>query len=98
MQAEFDYVERLAETNRRLNLTISLSYRGRDKIVAAARAMAEAVRAGTIQPNDLDEARVKPFLWTRTMIDRDLLIRMSGEKRIPNFLLWQCNCSEFSFS
>ena len=29
--------------------------------------------------------------------DPDLIIRTSGEKRISNFLLWQCAYSEFDF-
>ena len=32
------------------------------------------------------------------MHDPDLLIRTSGERRISNFLLWQCAYSELVFS
>ena len=37
-------------------------------------------------------------LWTAGLPELDLLIRTSGERRISNFLLWQCAYAELSFS
>ena len=55
----------------------------------AARAVAEAARAGTLDPATLDEAGFARHLWTGGMPDPDLVIRTSGERRLSNFLLWQ---------
>ena len=73
---------------------LALNYGGRDEIVDAVRALARAVRAGAIDPEDIDEAAVARALYTDGMPDPDLLIRTSGEMRVSNFLLWQIAYTE----
>jgi undecaprenyl diphosphate synthase len=90
--------ERLTATNTALRLTIALSYGGRAEIAAAARAIAEEVKAGTLAPEAVDEAVFARHLLTADMPDPDLVIRTSGEQRISNFLLWQCAYAELYFS
>jgi len=89
--------ERITERNHTLTLTIALSYGGRDEIAYAAKCIAEAVKAGTLDPADIDEETFARHLFTNDMPDPDLLIRTSGEKRISNFLLWQCAYAEMIF-
>jgi undecaprenyl diphosphate synthase len=89
--------ERRTASNQRLNLTIALSYGSRDEIVAAARKAMQAAVDGTLKPEQLNEQAFSGFLLTADMPDPDLLIRTSGEKRISNFLLWQCAYAEFVF-
>src|SRR5262249_17336044 len=48
--------EQLTAANRKLNLTVALSYGGRAEIAGAARRIAEAVRAGSLEPVAVDEA------------------------------------------
>jgi undecaprenyl diphosphate synthase len=83
--------------NDRLNLTIALSYGARAEIAAAARAAAEAVADGRLDPADLNEDVFPRFLATAGMPDPDLIIRTSGEQRLSNFLLWQSAYAEFVF-
>lgn len=83
--------------NTGLVLTIALSYGGRDEIVGAARRLAREVAAGTLRLEDIDERSFADRLYTHDMPDPDLLIRTSGEKRVSNFLLWQCAYAEFVF-
>ena len=83
--------------NRKLNLTVALSYGGRAEIAEAARRIAGEVRAGHIEPAEIDEACFERFLFTSGIPDPDLLIRTSGEKRVSNFLLWQCAYAELVF-
>ena len=83
--------------NDRLNLTVALSYGARGEIVRAARAIAEAAKAGQLDPDTLDEAGFARFLATADMPDPDLVIRTSGEQRLSNFLLWQAAYAEFVF-
>ena len=50
--------ETLTRNNERLNLTIALSYGGRDEIAAAARAIARQVAAGMLDAEAIDEVCV----------------------------------------
>ena len=97
LRAELETAESKTEGGTRLNLTLALSYGGRSEIVAAARAMAKAAQSGAIDLATLDEAGFARFLSTAAMPDPDLLIRTSGERRLSNFLLWQCAYAELVF-
>ncbi len=83
--------------NAKLRLTIALSYGGRAELVDAARQAMEAALAGGLSPAEMTEERFASLLSTAGTPDPDLLIRTSGEKRISNFLLWQCAYAEFVF-
>jgi undecaprenyl diphosphate synthase len=93
-----DNAETLTAHNRGLRLTIALSYGGRAEIARAARAIATAVKAGSLAPEAVDETLFARYLLTADMPDPDLLIRTSGEQRISNFLLWQTAYSELVFT
>jgi len=90
--------EELTGRNTGLNLTLALSYGGREEIALACRSIAEAVAAGRLHADDIDEGCVSRHLFTTEMPDPDLVIRTSGEKRISNFLLWQTAYAEFVFT
>jgi undecaprenyl diphosphate synthase len=90
--------EALTRDNRAINLTIALSYGGRAEIVAAARAIADKVAAGSLAVEAVDEDLIAGHLFTSDLPDPDLLIRTSGEQRISNFLLWQCAYAELVFT
>ena len=77
---------------------MALSYGARAEIAAAARRAVEAVRAGTLDPAELDETVFARFLSTSGMPDPDLVIRTSGEHRLSNFLLWQSAYAELVFT
>ena len=98
-----DIVQLIAESeartagNRKLCLTIALSYGGRAELVDAAQRAMQAALSGELTPAEMTEAHFGRFLSTAGTPDPDLLIRTSGEKRISNFLLWQCAYAEFVF-
>jgi undecaprenyl diphosphate synthase len=81
-----------------LHLTVALSYGGRTEIVDAVRGVLKDAQAGTIRPEQVDEALVARYLYTHPLPDPDLLIRTSGETRISNFLLWQLAYTELYFT
>ena len=83
--------------NKRLTLVIALNYGGRQEIVAAARRIADAVKAGSLDSEDIDETLFSEHLFLADLPDPDLLIRTSGEQRVSNFLLWQLAYTEFIF-
>jgi undecaprenyl diphosphate synthase len=97
IQFDLSQAERETADNTRLTLVMALSYGARAEILSAARAAAEAVRDGTLDPADLDEAGFARFLSTADMPDPDLIIRTSGEQRLSNFLLWQSAYAELVF-
>lgn len=84
--------------NTGMNLVFAISYGSRQEITSAIRNLAEAVKAGTLAPEEIDEARIEQELQTFPLKDPDLIIRTSGEERLSNFLLWQAAYSEFLFT
>jgi len=80
-------IERLKK-NTGLILTLAISYSGRQDIV---RAVERLIQKGMSQ---ISEEDVSSALDTAGLPDPDLLIRTSGERRLSNFLLWQCAYSE----
>jgi undecaprenyl diphosphate synthase len=95
--ALIDEAEAMTAGNGGLSLTLALSYGGRQEIVHAARALAEEVRRGRLDPAAIDEDMFAGRLFTADIPDPDLLIRTSGEMRVSNFLLWQCAYTELAF-
>ncbi len=83
--------------NTRLTLNIAFNYGGRGEIVAAMRDIARKVEAGTLKPEQIDEAMVSRMVWTAESPDPDMVIRTSGELRLSNFLLWSGAYAELMF-
>ena len=78
-----------------VQVNLCLNYGGRDEIVQAAKAFAQACASGEATPDELDEKRLASYLYSKNVPDPDLIIRPSGENRISNFLLWQSAYSEY---
>ncbi|MGI9169147.1 MAG: polyprenyl diphosphate synthase [Caulobacteraceae bacterium] len=95
-----DIVERAeARTakNDTFHLQVAFNYGGRADIVDAARAFAQVVQEGRARANDLSEALFEARLSTAGAPAPDLIIRTSGERRLSNFLLWECAYAELVF-
>jgi len=80
--------------NTGMTLCLAISYGGRAEIVDAVRSLAESVRAGELDPADIDEQAISAKMYCPELPDPDLLIRTAGEKRISNFLLWEISYAE----
>jgi undecaprenyl diphosphate synthase len=78
-------------------LSLALSYGGRHDITNAARALAERVKAGTLEPSAITEELLRQELTTRSLPDVDLLIRTGGESRVSDFLLYESAYAELAF-
>ena len=83
--------------NTGVTFNIALNYGGRDELLKAVRNIAQEVKEGKIDIQDISEEMVSNNLYTKGEPDPDLLIRTSGELRLSNFLPWQLVYSEFLF-
>jgi undecaprenyl diphosphate synthase len=81
-----EWAEERTAGNDRITLFVAFNYGGRAELIDAAR--------GFEGESEDDFGR---RLYAPEMHDPDLLIRTSGERRISNFLLWQCAYSELVF-
>src|SRR5579875_1167127 len=88
----------LTEGNASLTLNLALNYGGRRELTEAARRLAEAVAAGRLSPDEIDEDTLARYLFAPDLPDPDLLIRTGGEQRLSNFLLWQLAYAELYFT
>ena len=77
-----------------MTLNIAVNYGGRPEIVRAARQLAEKVKAGELQPEDITEEMMSDAMYTTGQKDPDFILRPSGEKRLSIFMLWQAAYSE----
>jgi undecaprenyl diphosphate synthase len=75
-------------------LVIALNYGGRAEITDAAKKIAEKVKNGELQLEDITEETISLNLYNSEIPDPDLLIRTGGELRISNFLLWEIAYTE----
>jgi undecaprenyl diphosphate synthase len=91
---ELDENIRVSRDNTGLVLCLAINYGARTEIVDAARALAERVRRGELDPAAIDEEAFNGALYTAGMPDPDLLIRTAGEMRVSNYLLWQISYAE----
>ena len=87
LRERMEWAERVTGANERMKLFVAFNYGGRAEIVDAA----ERYDGG-------GEDAFARLLYAPDMTDPDLLIRTSGERRLSNYLLWQCAYSELMFS
>ena len=85
------------KNNTGVTFNIALNYGGRDEIVKATKKIAEKVKNGEINIEDINEELISNNLYTAGEPDPDLLIRTSGELRLSGFLPWQSVYSELLF-
>lgn len=79
-------------------INIAMGYDGRVEIVDAFKKIANKVKSGEINPEDIDEKMINDNLYTAGLEDPNLVIRTSGEERLSGFLLWQSSYSELYFT
>lgn len=98
LQHQIAEAERATRDGEALLLQVAANYGGRWDITQSVRALARQVAEGRLSPEAIDEQAIASHLSTAGLPDPDLFIRTGGEKRISNFLLWQCAYAELYFS
>jgi undecaprenyl diphosphate synthase len=91
-----EMIERTSK-NSSMCLVLALSYSSKSEIQNAVRQIAEEVKEGKLDANDINEEVIDKHLYTSFMPDPELLIRTGGEIRLSNYLLWQAAYSELYF-
>ena len=81
--------------NRKMVLSLALSYGGRESLADAMQKLAQDVAAGVLDETALDEKALSARLKTAGLPKVDLMIRTSGEQRTSNFLLWESTGAQF---
>lgn len=84
--------------NKKMVLTLALSYGSREEIINAVKAISEKIKTDQLTIADISESTINEHLYTHDLPDVDLVIRTSGEQRISNFLLWQLAYAELYFT
>ena len=98
VRSELERVMAATKDYRKGHLILALSYGGRAEILDAVRALAAKVKAGELEPEQIDERAIAGHLYLPDVPDPDLMIRTSGELRLSNFLLWELSYAEFYFT
>lgn len=98
LRTKIEQAETLTAANDRLTLIIAANYGGRWDIAQACARLAQAAKAGEIDPKDISAETLEPFLSLHGVPEPDLFIRTGGEQRISNFLLWQLAYTELYFT
>ncbi|WP_299669963.1 isoprenyl transferase [uncultured Polaribacter sp.] len=88
----------LTKKNKKIVLTLALSYGSREEIVNAIKNISKKVVNKELSVKEIDEKTINNHLYTFNLPEVDLMIRTSGEHRISNFLLWQMAYAELYFT
>ena len=88
----------ITSKNTGLNLIMALSYSSRWEIIRAVKNIAQEVKEGRIQPENITQNTFQQHLCTGKFPDPELMIRTSGEFRISNFLMYQLAYAELYFT
>ncbi len=98
MKETIEYAESKTKDFDNYHFNMAIAYGGRQEIISAIKDIANKVKAGEIDAEDITEEMVSDYLYTTGMPDPDLVLRTSGEFRISNFLLWQMAYCELYFT
>jgi undecaprenyl diphosphate synthase len=81
-----------------MTLLLAINYGGRDEICHSCKTLAQQVKEGKLEPEDITMDMIEQNLYTGDAPPVDLVIRPSGEQRLSNFMIWQCAYAEFYYS
>jgi undecaprenyl diphosphate synthase len=84
--------------NRKMTLSLALSYGGQEEIARATRELAMDVRDGKIDPASIDVRALASRMPSLSVGEPDLIIRTGGEHRLSNFLLYGAAYAELAFT
>ncbi|TKB49747.1 di-trans,poly-cis-decaprenylcistransferase [Ferrimonas sediminicola] len=98
LQQRIRKAERMTADCQGMVLNVAANYGGRWDMMQAARRLAEEVKQGHLDLEQICEGTVSRYLTMADLPEVDLLVRTGGEHRISNFILWQAAYAELVFS
>ena len=93
-----EYAESRTREYSDFNYNLAVAYGGRQELVRSMEKIANKIKKGELNPEEIDADLISSNLYTSGLPDPDLILRTSGEERISNFLLWQLAYSELYFA
>jgi len=72
-------------------VNVCMPYSSTDEMKRAIQLIKKGVEKGLLTESDINESLINRCLDTRNSLPVDMLVRTSGEKRLSDFLLWQCS-------
>ena len=85
--------EKISEKYEGVQVNLCVNYGGRDELVRGVNAWIKEHPG-----EEITEAVLDGYLYTKGIPEPDLIIRPSGEYRLSNFLMWQSAYSELYFT
>jgi len=80
-------VIQLTRKNKKITVNLAINYGSKDEIVNALKKVKNNITIKSLEKN----------LYTRNLLNPDILIRTGGHKRLSNFMLWQLAYAEIYF-
>ncbi|TDD58741.1 isoprenyl transferase [Kribbella antibiotica] len=94
---ELESAQAQTVNNTAITLQFCVNYGGQAEIADAAKAIANEVAAGKLNPDRITEKTIAKHLYNPQVPPVDLFVRSSGEQRTSNFLVWQLAYAEMVF-
>ena len=95
IQEKMQKIMDLTKDHDRYIINFAMAYGGREEVIDATKKIAEKVKSGELNINDINESVFENNLYLNS--EPDLIIRTGGEKRTSNFLAFQSAYSEYIF-
>ena len=83
------------KNNKSYTINFAMAYGGRDEIIDATKKIAEQVKQGKLNIEEINKKTFEENLYTASA--PEMVIRTGGEKRSSNFLPWQTVYSEWFY-
>jgi len=98
LQKQINEAHLLTAANTGLTINVAANYGGKWDVTQSVRQLAQQVKAGDLDPEEITEEDIAKQLTTADIPEPDLFIRTGGEQRVSNFMLWQLAYTEFYFT
>lgn len=89
------YLMKMTENYKEHVINFAMAYGGRAEVIDATKRVAEQIRSGKLNIDNINEESFGKNLYMKD--EPDLIIRTGGEHRTSNFLIWQSHYSEWFF-